>query len=147
MHDGVQSFQLTIRLDQDGVQWTHFFGRMEHARAPSEIPPRLWAMLSPIIEALHQAGVVKFNFPSSDTQLPPQVPENAREILALMAWWMEWDRRIAVAHAAAWKCPNCEEDVNPKRGHCDNPACESWNNLHRVTGEPILELISGAKSA
>lgn len=147
MDDPDPSFALTIRMDPDGIEWTHFVGLMGHVRTPGEMPAPLWARLEPIMRALQAAHVGRFTFPALTGVFPPGVPDNAVDTLTLAAWWLEWDRRAMVARGGSWACPDCDELVRAKVGHCADPQCDSWNKLHLATGEPNLHLVPGAQSA
>lgn len=147
MDDPDPAFALSIRLDPDGIEWTHFIGRMGHVRTPGEMPAPLRARLEPIMRALHDAGVRRFAFPALTGVFPPGVPDNTVDTLTLAAWWLEWDRRVAVARGESWPCPDCQGEVKPKVGHCGEPSCQSWDKLHLATGAVQLHLVPGAQSA
>lgn len=144
MDEDKQRFPLTIQLSVDGIDWTHFYGAMRHVRTPAELPDPLWTQLLPIVEWLIARNETRFVL---DTHSLDEAPEEARETLTLTAWWMEFDHRRVLAHDRQWKCPDCDDEVTPRRGYCNNPRCESWDKLFTLTGEPALRLVARAETA
>lgn len=150
-------FPLTIKLDRDGIDWTHFFSRMDgHVLTIDELPEslrRLAASLAAFLlgRRIGRIGIIPDRFPlcqttiegERDSSLAP-FPSEAREeflpTIRLLAWWMEWCHRMATGRGK-WKCLECTGTVTAQDGHCANAECLSWRILPTITGNPILSLV------
>ena len=141
-------FPITIRLDEDGIDWVHFVGGIGHVLTLRELPEPFQPPVIELIDFLQRQGVKTLKIlPSSlicqingvHRNLLQDTP-NIQETLCLLAWWLEWSNRRVVSHGW-WQCPECADHVTARRGHCKNPECPSWNILFQITGESILELV------
>jgi hypothetical protein len=145
-------FPLTIKLDPNGLEWTHFIGVSEFVKTPGELPSSLTEQLLPMLEWINS---------DTDTTLIVEESTWARlqearlNILRLTAWWIEWTRRRTVANDH-FLCTHCNQQIVVKPGspardktiyRCPNKVCATHALVANATGKPQLRVVEGAKSA
>ena len=151
MHDdplaGIDLFSLTITLDPDGIEWTHFVSAGGLILTPQELPKPLWRRVKPFVRHLSTQHITTFEF--LPTHAPyvkingtwhdpsTSVSDESFQTICLLSWWMEWqDRKKRTPEE--WTCPTCGQLVNPRGRYCKNSECDSWDILFEITGETTL---------
>lgn len=149
-------FPLTIKLDPEGTDWTHFFNRSDdHVLTMDELPEPLQELVEPIVEFLLEQRISRIGFipdryplchitleGERDPHLRPfLLPEESFPTILLLAWWMEWSNRKTTGRGQ-WKCLECTDSITTQHGHCKNADCLSWLILPVITGRPILSLVT-----
>lgn len=145
-----QRFPLLIKLDEDGIEFTHFFNRMGHVRLPPHLPDPLHKRVLQLIERLMALQIQalqlipdelpRYKINGTWAPLPASLTPETEDTLLLTAWWMELERRKTTRHDD-WECQECGKLVTRKRGICQNHECVSWDILHIITGDPHLHLV------
>ncbi|MBI2473014.1 hypothetical protein HYV70_00455 [Candidatus Uhrbacteria bacterium] len=149
---GITLFPLQIKMDQDGMEFTHIYGGIGHVLTPKELPSVLWMRLHPLVSCLFEGEIQILRLTPNQIpfyQLVPQkndllkdLSEETEETLALTAWWMEWCHRKKTASHRDWKCIECEKHVPRTEGRCPDIHCSSRKILQEITGESGLKLIT-----
>ena len=145
-------FALTIKLDPDGIEWTHLIGVLDFTLTPDELPATLSGKLLLILQWIKDQGQHTFvlNHHTLDS-----APENAQDTLVLTAWWLEWKRRRKNAHRT-FDCTHCRKRIDVKTQgtkvdmtiySCPDNACLTWELLSKVTGAPVLRVVENVESA
>lgn len=152
---------LRIDMDYDGIQWTHFRGPLDFTLTLQELPRKIRKPLRSIVRMLMNMKADRLYFESvlrpptivdgERRELPHTLEGDTIKILALTAWYMEYQRRRRMAwmceHHDGWKCLDCSQLVKKDRDHCSNAQCNSWNKLFHITGEQTLHLVSETETA
>ncbi len=147
------SFPLTIKLDPNGLEWTHLIGMQQHTKTPGELPSALETLIFPIIMRIAQGRIQEFVV-HEDTM--EEATEAVLSILRLTAWWLEWDRRRVIAHGA-FDCTHCKSVIPIQKARplqrdkhiyrCPNRECPTHALVSRATGDPVLTVVEETKSA
>ena len=147
---GITLFPLQIKIDPDGIDFTHIYGGIGHILTPKELPTPIWTRLYPFVSSLFEESISSLEFTPYHEPCYRLTPQNeilfeklseTEEIIVYVAWWMEWSHRKKVSQKNGWKCPECDRYVIPEQGHCPDNQCPSWNALFLITGEPTLHLV------
>jgi len=72
------------------------------------------------------------------TQNQPFTWEDLVAIIELTAWWIDYER-ARDNNTGEWTCPDCESVTSQEHIHCPDPECSSWNMIHAITGDPIMQ--------
>ncbi len=146
-------FPLQIRIDQDGMEFTHIYGGIGHVLTPKELPSVLWMRLHPLVSRLFEGEIDLLEMAPNQQPRYRLIPQrnnwfeepsaDIEETLALTGWWMEWSHRKQVSSKKeGWICPECEKYVLRSEGRCPDIHCSSGKILQEITGESGLKLIT-----
>ena len=149
---GITLFPLQIKMDPDGIEFTHICGGIGYVLTPKELPVPLWTRLCPLVSSLFEGEIRLFELTPNQTPQYRFVPqgndalkelsEETEETLALTAWWMEWGQRKKVSlKREGWACLECERYVLRSEGRCPDTNCPSRKILLKITGESTLKLV------
>lgn len=143
-------FPLTIQIDADGLQWTHFYGNVGVTTTLLELPLKLGSEITPLLEHAYAEGISEIKLiAENDPVLRLDHSEAQEDLLAehifalkRVAWWLEWCRRKTIGFRRNnWACPQCEESVPAKTQRCKDKTCLSHLLLTNITGERSLRLV------
>src|SRR3989339_1349475 len=129
---GITLFPLLIKMDQDGIEFTHVYGGIGHVLTPRELPNPLWTRLHPFVSRLFEGEIQLFELTPKQTSRYRFIPQEnvlkelskeIEETLILTAWWMEWSQRKKVSSRDGWKCLECERYILRSEERCPDSHC------------------------
>ena len=148
---GITLFPLQIKIDQDGIEFTHVYGGIGHVLTPTELPSPLWMRLHTLVSCLFEGEIrvleltperiPRYQLIPQKNDLLKEISKETEETLALTAWWMEWSQRKKVSFRDGWKCLECERYILRSEERCPDTHCRSREILNKIKGDQKLKLV------